>query len=90
MISEPWEVCKDLGVALLPESVARAQATSGGLVLVPVSDPPLRCQVKLVAPQDPPVSAAGQAFIRSVREFMDAAAGEAGPAAPQTGRKESP
>jgi len=65
-------VRKDLGVALLPESVARAQATSGGLVLVPVSDPQLRRQVKLVAPADPPGSAAGQAFIRTVREFMDA------------------
>jgi DNA-binding transcriptional LysR family regulator len=59
----------DLGVALLPESVARTQARPGGLVLVPVRDTLLRRQVTLVAPQDPPGSAAGQAFIRSIKEF---------------------
>jgi DNA-binding transcriptional LysR family regulator len=67
-----------LGVALLPESVARAQAGPGGLVLVPVRDTILRRQVNLVAPQDPPGSAAGQAFIRSVREFVDGASIPAG------------
>jgi DNA-binding transcriptional LysR family regulator len=74
-------VRNDLGVALLPESVARARAAPGALVLVPVRDTRLRRQVKLVAPQDPPGSAAGQAFIRSLREFLDAAAADAGPAA---------
>jgi DNA-binding transcriptional LysR family regulator len=64
-------VRNDLGVALLPESVARAQARPGGLALVPVRDTELRRQVKLVAPQDPPGSAAGQAFIRSVMEFLE-------------------
>ena len=64
-------VRKDLGVALLPESVARRQARLGGLVLLPIRDAKLRRQVKLVAPQDPPGSAAGQAFVRSVREFLD-------------------
>jgi DNA-binding transcriptional LysR family regulator len=63
----------DLGVALLPESVARTWAAPGGLVLVPVRNANLRRQVALVAPQSPPGSAAGQAFIRSVKEFLDAA-----------------
>lgn len=66
-------VRQDLGVALLPESVARMQAGSGGLVLLPVRGARIRRQVKLVAPQNPPASAAGLAFIRSVREFLDAA-----------------
>jgi DNA-binding transcriptional LysR family regulator len=69
-------VRQDLGVALLPESVARTvAATPGGLALVPVSGARLRRQVKMVAPQDPPGSAAGQAFISSVNEFLDAAPG---------------
>jgi DNA-binding transcriptional LysR family regulator len=63
-------VRQDLGVALLPESVARAQATRDGPVLVPVREARLRRQVTLVAPADPPGSAAGQAFIRSVRESL--------------------
>lgn len=67
-------VRRDLGVALLPESVARGLAAPSGPVLVPVSDTRLRRQVRLVAPQDPPGSAAGQAFARSVREFLGAAA----------------
>jgi DNA-binding transcriptional LysR family regulator len=67
-------VRNDLGVALLPESVARTQAVTGDLVLVPVRDTMLQRQVKLVAPQDPPGSAAGQAFIRSVKEFVGDAA----------------
>jgi DNA-binding transcriptional LysR family regulator len=67
-------VRQDLGVALLPESVARMQAGAGGLVLLPVRGARIRRQVKLVAPQNPPGSAAGLAFIRSVREFLDAAA----------------
>ena len=70
-------VRQDLGVALLPESIARTQATPGGLVLVPVRDTKLRRQVNLVTPQDPPGSAAGQAFIRSVKEFLNAAADDA-------------
>jgi DNA-binding transcriptional LysR family regulator len=71
-------VRKDLGVALLPESVARTVAAPGGLVLVPVSDAKLRREVHLVAPQNPLGSAAGQAFIRSVKEFLTA--GELRPA----------
>lgn len=67
-------VGNDLGVALLPESVARAQAITGSLVLAPVMDTRLRRQVNLVAPADPPGSAVGQAFIRSVRNFLDQAA----------------
>ena len=73
----------DLGVALLPESVARAQARVGGLALVPVRDTTLRRQVNLVVPADPPGSAAGQAFIRSVTEFLDEASPSSlGPKAP--------
>jgi len=68
-------VRRNLGVALLPESVARTLAAPDGLVLVPLSDASLRRQVRLVAPQDPPGSAAGQAFVRSVTEFLGAAAG---------------
>jgi DNA-binding transcriptional LysR family regulator len=67
-------VRKELGVALLPESVARGLPSPAGLALVPVSNPKLRRQVKLVAPQDPPGSAAGQAFIQSVREWHSARA----------------
>lgn len=63
-------VRKGLGVALLPESVARTRAEPGGLALVPVSSPKLRRQATLVAPADPPGSAAGQAFIRTVKEFL--------------------
>jgi DNA-binding transcriptional LysR family regulator len=63
-----------LGVALLPQSVARPLAAPGGLVLVPVSGTTLQRQVRLVAPQDPPGSAAGQAFGAVVREFLGAAA----------------
>ena len=65
-------VRRGLGVALLPESVGRTVAGLGGLVLVPVRGATLRRQVKLVTPQDPPGTAAGQAFIRSVREFLGA------------------
>jgi DNA-binding transcriptional LysR family regulator len=68
-------VRQGLGVALLPESVARAQAAAGGVALVPVSGAGLRRHVRLVAPQDPPGSAAGQAFTRTVREFLGGAAG---------------
>ena len=72
-------VRKGLGVALLPESVACGRAAPGGLVLVPVIGVKLRRQVKLVAPQDPPGSAAGQAFIGSVKEFLDTVDGGASP-----------
>ena len=65
-------VRRELGVALLPESVARTVVAPGGLVLVPVRGARLRRQVTLVAPADPPPSAAGQAFVRSVREFLGA------------------
>jgi hypothetical protein len=54
-----------------PESVACGQAAPGGFVLVPVIGAKLRRQVKLVAPQDPPGSAADRAFIGSVKEFPD-------------------
>ncbi|HET7013083.1 MAG TPA: LysR family transcriptional regulator [Streptosporangiaceae bacterium] len=62
----------DLGVALLPESVARTKAAAGGLAMVLVSDACLRRQVKLVTPANPPGSAAGQAFIATIREFLRA------------------
>jgi hypothetical protein len=59
------------------ESVARAQAKTGNLVLAPVTGARLRRQVNLVAPAAPPGSAAGQAFIGSVRNFLDDEAGRA-------------
>ncbi|WP_405492555.1 LysR family transcriptional regulator [Nocardia sp. NBC_00511] len=57
-----------LGVALLPESVARSHADAG-LALRPVSDAELRRQVNLVVPATPAGSAACLAFVRCVTEF---------------------
>ncbi|MFE3056693.1 LysR family transcriptional regulator [Nocardia sp. NPDC059239] len=63
-------VRQGLGVALLPESVARSHADrDASLVLRQVSDAELRRQVNLVAPRAP-VSAACQAFVRCVNEFV--------------------
>jgi DNA-binding transcriptional LysR family regulator len=64
-------VCEDLGVALLPESVARSRAeTNPTLVLLPVRGADLRREVHLVAPQAHRRSAATQAFIRCVHEHI--------------------
>ena len=64
-------VCQDLGVALLPESVARSRAEANPtLVLLPVRGADLRREVHLVAPQAQRRSAATQAFIRCVHEHI--------------------
>ena len=69
-------VCQDLGVALLPESVARSRAeTNPTLVLLPVRGADLRREVHLVAPQAQRRSAATQAFIRCVHEHIGLKAG---------------
>ncbi len=64
-------VCQDLGVALLPESVARSRAqTNPTLVLLPVQNADLRREVHLVAPQVQLQSAATRAFIQCVHEHI--------------------
>jgi DNA-binding transcriptional LysR family regulator len=54
-------VRRGLGIAVLPESVARVQALSGGLVLARISDAQLRRQARLVFRESP--SPAGRAPI---------------------------
>jgi DNA-binding transcriptional LysR family regulator len=69
-------VCQDLGVALLPESVARSRAeTNPTLVLLPVLGADLRREVHLVAPQAQRRSAATRAFIHCVHEHISLKAG---------------
>jgi DNA-binding transcriptional LysR family regulator len=64
-------VCQNLGVALLPESVARTRAESNPmLVLLPVRGAVLRREVHLVAPQADSRSAATNAFIQCVHEHI--------------------
>lgn len=64
-------VCQGLGVALLPESVARNRAqTNASLVLIPVQGAVLRREVHLVAPQAALRSAATNAFIDCVHEHI--------------------
>lgn len=64
-------VCEGLGVALLPESVARNRAqTNASLVLIPVQGAVLRREVHLVAPQAALRSAATNAFIDCVHEHI--------------------
>ncbi|MDP7704734.1 LysR family transcriptional regulator [Mycobacterium sp. TY815] len=64
-------VCQDLGVALLPESVAHSRAqTNPTLVLLPVQNADLRREVHLVAPQAQRQSAATRAFIQCVHEHI--------------------
>jgi DNA-binding transcriptional LysR family regulator len=59
-----------LGVAILPESVARSQELRGGLILAEISDAELTRQVRLVHPSPPALSAVGRAFVASVEEFF--------------------
>jgi DNA-binding transcriptional LysR family regulator len=69
-------VCQNLGVALLPESVARSRAeTNPTLVLLPVRGADLQREVHLVAPQAQRRSAATQAFIHCVHEHIGLKAG---------------
>lgn len=64
-------VCEGLGVALLPESVARKRAqTNPTLVLIPVRGAVLRREVQLVAPHAALRSAATHAFIDCVHEHI--------------------
>lgn len=64
-------VCQGLGVALLPESVARNRAEANPtLVLLPVQGAELRREVHLVAPNAELRSAATQAFIQCVHEHI--------------------
>lgn len=64
-------ICEDLGVALLPESVAHSRAqTNSTLVLLPVRGADLRREVHLVAPLVQLQSAATQAFIQCVHEHI--------------------
>ena len=64
-------VCQGLGVALLPESVARNRAEANPtLVLLPVQGAVLRREVHLVAPHTELCSAATQAFIQCVHEHI--------------------
>lgn len=64
-------VCRELGVALLPESVAHSQAqTNPALVLLPVRNADLRREVHLVAPHPQLQSAATLAFSQCVREHI--------------------
>ncbi|MDP7737806.1 LysR family transcriptional regulator [Mycobacterium paragordonae] len=64
-------VCQNLGVALLPESVAHSRAqTNPTLVLLPVQNADLRREVHLVAPQTQLQSAATRAFIQCVHEHI--------------------
>ncbi|OBK22855.1 LysR family transcriptional regulator [Mycobacterium asiaticum] len=64
-------VCQNLGVALLPESVARSRAeTNATLVLLPVQGAELRREVHLVASPSRFRSAATHAFIGCVHEHI--------------------
>jgi DNA-binding transcriptional LysR family regulator len=74
----------NLGVALLPESVARTRAdTDPTLALRPVAGADLHRQVHLVAPRPRLRSAACQAFIRCVHDHVHAdAAAPTRPARP--------
>lgn len=64
-------VCQDLGVALLPESVARSRAqTNPTLVLLPVHGADLRREVHLVAPPIQLRSTATRAFIQCLAEHI--------------------
>ncbi|WAJ45409.1 LysR family transcriptional regulator [Mycobacterium sp. Aquia_216] len=64
-------VCEGLGVALLPESVARNRAEANPeLVLRPVRGALLQREVHLVAPHAELRSAATHAFIRCVHEHI--------------------
>lgn len=65
-------VRKDLGVALLPESVAASWVGDDRtLVLRPVAKTQLYRQVNLVAPAEPLRSAASQAFIGCVGDHVN-------------------
>lgn len=65
-------VARGLGVALLPESVARSRAKTAELALVPIGDVEFRRRVMLVSPADPPGSSACQALVRSVEQYVAA------------------
>ncbi|GFG62600.1 LysR family transcriptional regulator [Mycobacterium kubicae] len=80
-------VCQDLGVALLPESVARSRAEVGSaLVLLPVRGAVLRREVHLVAPHAELRSAATQAFIECVHEHITDRAGTEPPSGRAAGK----
>jgi len=65
-------VRRDLGVALLPESVAASRVGDDRtLVLRPVAETQLYRQVNLVAPAEPLRSAASQAFIGCVGDHIN-------------------
>jgi DNA-binding transcriptional LysR family regulator len=65
-------VRRDLGVALLPESVAASRVGDDRtLVLRPVAETELYRQVNLVAPAEPLRSAASQAFIGCVGDHIN-------------------
>lgn len=67
-------VRKDLGVALLPESVARTRANADPrLALRPVAGADLHRRVNLVAPRPDKRSAACHAFVGCVAEHIEQA-----------------
>ncbi|WP_460719979.1 LysR family transcriptional regulator [Nocardia heshunensis] len=68
-------VCQGLGVALLPESVARTNADrETGLTLRPVTGVELQRQVNLVVPRAPAGTAACRAFLGCVHEWSSVGA----------------
>jgi DNA-binding transcriptional LysR family regulator len=72
-------VCEGLGVALLPESVARTRAKANpALVLLPVHGAVLRREVHLVAPRAQLRSVATHAFIQCVHEHISQRATSSG------------
>ena len=60
----------ELGIALLPESVARMHHRRGGLVLAKVCDADLTREVRLLHPAAPALTAVGRAFIATVRDAV--------------------
>jgi DNA-binding transcriptional LysR family regulator len=80
-------VRRDLGVALLPESVAASRVGDDRtLVLRPVAETQLYRQVNLVAPAEPLRSAASQAFIDCVGDHINRAS-QARPSRGRDGRQ---